>query len=193
MHRRLILLLVLVAPLAASDKARAAWAEAKDELERSYFDQLEADKRDRLFEAYGQYDHREAIAPLAEIVSRYGVYMLGVDGELASLNGRLNPYVGRTSIGRRSARDQRKGSGIAEPSARESEAPKFTPVEVSRITALPRPIVVECAPSRRRRCPRPSRSTSTSWGTRDSIETAQPDGEVTRKRGASIASCRFIW
>jgi Mg-chelatase subunit ChlD len=98
MHRRLILLLALVLPALASDKARSTWAEARDELERSYFDELDADKRDRLFEAYGEYDNREAIAPLAEIVSRYGVYMLGLEGELASLAGRIKPYLGRTSM-----------------------------------------------------------------------------------------------
>ncbi|MHC4958092.1 MAG: HEAT repeat domain-containing protein [Planctomycetota bacterium] len=98
MHRRLLLLFLFVLPAAAADKARDAWAEAKAELERAYFDELEADKRDRLFEAYGQYDHRESIAPLGEIVSRYGVYMLGLEGELASLNQRIKPYVGRTSM-----------------------------------------------------------------------------------------------
>jgi len=97
--RRTLLAVCFVLPvLAGNNEDRKAWVEARAELDRIYFDQLKADSRDRLFEAYGRWDDPEAVAPFATIISRYGTYMLGVEAETANLHSRIRPFLSRTSL-----------------------------------------------------------------------------------------------
>ena len=48
-----VLLLVLAFVSVLSADARKSYQDAKRELERAYFDDMEPDERERLFEAYG--------------------------------------------------------------------------------------------------------------------------------------------
>ena len=97
--RRTLLALCLALPvLAGKNEDRNSWVEARAELDRVYFDQLDADKRDRLFEAYGAWDDPSVVAPLAKIISRYGAFMAGIETELASYHTKIRPLLSRTSL-----------------------------------------------------------------------------------------------
>src|SRR6185369_17444848 len=84
------------------------------------------------------------------------------------------------------------GSGTAAPSLRGSEAPWFTPVASSRITACPPPTRLEKAPRRSISWPFCSRSRSTASGMRDSATTSLPVNVSFVTRAASSAAWMFM-
>ncbi len=103
MRRILPVLILLLAPAAADE--RKSYTDARFELEKANFDELAADERDRLFEAYGRHDHHEVIQPLAEIIARYGTYMAVLDWKQAAAS-RASPgsWSGADARRRRSRR-----------------------------------------------------------------------------------------
>jgi len=88
-------LLLLCAVAAAG---RAEFVDAKRALESAYFDELAPDKRDRYFEALGGYDQPEVVKPIADIASRYGTYLSGLEGQMAAQRDKLRIYLGRSSL-----------------------------------------------------------------------------------------------
>ena len=96
MRRILPVLILLLAPVAADE--RKSYTDAKFELDKANFDELPADERDRLFEAYGRHDHHEVIKPLAEIIARYGTYMAVLDWKQADLQKRIRPLSDRVAM-----------------------------------------------------------------------------------------------
>ncbi|MHC4222424.1 MAG: HEAT repeat domain-containing protein [Planctomycetota bacterium] len=96
MVRTLLVLCVLVAPALAD--SRAEYVSAKKELGDAYFDQLDPDKRDRLFEALAGWDNPETIPALVEVASRFGTYLSGIEGELDELHQKVSVYTDRTAI-----------------------------------------------------------------------------------------------
>ena len=94
----LILLLTafLLAPAAAAD--RAAYLAAREKLEAADFESLDADQRDRLFEALAEHDHVETVKTIAEVGSRFGTYLVGLEYKQANLQERLRPFIGRSGL-----------------------------------------------------------------------------------------------
>ena len=90
------LLLLLAGPVAAGE--RAEFLAARNALMDVYFDELEPDQRDRYFEALGRWDHPEVITPIGEIASRYGVYLVGLEGQLATTQTKLDLYKERRAL-----------------------------------------------------------------------------------------------
>ena len=62
-----LLLALLLLPGAAFADGKADFQAAMGELEGAYFDQLDPDRRDRLFEALGQWDHPNAVKALFDV------------------------------------------------------------------------------------------------------------------------------
>ncbi|MHC4972179.1 MAG: HEAT repeat domain-containing protein [Planctomycetota bacterium] len=96
MRRILPVLLLLAVPVAAGE--RAEYLAARDALLDAYFDELEPDRRDRHFEALGRWDHPEVVPPIGDIASRFGVYLVGLEGQLASTQAKLDKYKGRRAL-----------------------------------------------------------------------------------------------
>ena len=96
MRRILPVLILLLAPALADE--RKSYTDAKFDLEQANFDELDADKRDRLFEAFGRWDHHEVIQPLAEIVARYGTYMAVLEWKQADFQKRIRPLSDRVAM-----------------------------------------------------------------------------------------------
>jgi len=94
---RLLALLALLAGVALADD-RATWLEAREALEKVYFDQLDPDQRDKWFTAYGSYDGPEVVQPLAEIASRYGAYLDLLAAQMADRQKRLEPFKDRRAL-----------------------------------------------------------------------------------------------
>jgi len=90
--------LILLLALPALADGRATFLEARDALEKAYFDELAPVERDRLFTALGAWDHNEVVKPIAEIASRYGTYLAGIESQLASLQEKLAPLQTRTAL-----------------------------------------------------------------------------------------------
>ncbi|MHC4161198.1 MAG: HEAT repeat domain-containing protein, partial [Planctomycetota bacterium] len=88
-------LLLLAGPVAAE---RAEYLAARDALMDAYFDELEPDQRDRHFEALGRWDHPEVVAPIGGIASRFGVYLVGLEGQLATTQVKLDKYKERRAL-----------------------------------------------------------------------------------------------
>ncbi|MHC4818743.1 MAG: HEAT repeat domain-containing protein [Planctomycetota bacterium] len=95
--RRILPILLLVAGAAAAG-GRPEYVAARNALMDAYFDELEPDQRDRHFEALGGWDHAEVIAPIGDIASRFGVYLVGLEGQLASTQAKLNRYKERRAL-----------------------------------------------------------------------------------------------
>lgn len=96
MPRTLLALALIVLPLSAD--GRATWLEVRDKLADAYFDELPPDDRDRLFEQLGAHDHPEVLGDLALIVSRFGTYLDGLEGEMARTQEKLSAFSGRTAL-----------------------------------------------------------------------------------------------
>jgi hypothetical protein len=93
-----LLLCLLVLAGAAWPGERSESVAARKELSEAYFDELSADKRDRLFEALGSYDKPEVISPIAEIASRFGTYLAGLEGRMGQLQEKLRFYTERQAL-----------------------------------------------------------------------------------------------
>ena len=89
--------LFLLASSALAD-GRAAWVDVRDKLQDTYFDKLEPDARDRLFEQLGVHDHPEILDDLALIVSRFGTYLDGLEGEISRNQEKLSAFTGRSAL-----------------------------------------------------------------------------------------------
>jgi len=96
LRRILPILLLLAGPAAAGE--RPAYVAARNALMDAYFDELEPDQRDRHFEALGRWDHPEVIAPIGDIASRFGVYLVGLEGQLATTQAKLDKYKERRAL-----------------------------------------------------------------------------------------------
>jgi len=95
--RRILPILLLVAGAAAAG-GRPEYVAARNALMNAYFDELEPDQRDRHFEALGGWDHAEVVAPIGGIASRFGVYLVGVEGQLAATQAKLDRYKERRAL-----------------------------------------------------------------------------------------------
>jgi len=111
MRRFLALTLLLPLFLAAlparesrAGEARDRFRTARDALDKAYFDELDPDKRDRLFEALGAYDNPEAIPAFADVASRFGTYLSGLEGKMTDTQEKLAAFSGRVGL-----RDQEIG------------------------------------------------------------------------------------
>ena len=94
--RRILLVLPLFCLPAAAE--RSDFIAARDALLEAYFDELDPDQRDRHFEALGAWDHQEVVGPVADIASRFGTYLAGLEGQMANLKKKLAPYEGRSAL-----------------------------------------------------------------------------------------------
>jgi len=106
---RSFLVLTLLLPLFLARESRAGEARdrfrtARDALDKAYFDELDPDKRDRLFEALGAYDNPETVSAFADIASRYGTYLSGLEGRMTDTQEKLAAFSGRVGL-----RDQEIG------------------------------------------------------------------------------------
>jgi hypothetical protein len=98
MSRRILVLLLLLAAAVAAEGDRAAYLAARDALQDAYFDELEPDQRDRLFEALRSWDHPEIVKDVGLIAARYGTYLDGLEGQLEADKEKLALYSGRSAL-----------------------------------------------------------------------------------------------
>lgn len=106
MHRMFLVLIALGLPALAD--ARSEFMDATQKLEEAYFDELKPSDRDLLFRRLGGYDDKDVIEPIAEIASRFGTYIAGVQAQLAAQQAKLEPLLQATAmtdiqIGRRNS------------------------------------------------------------------------------------------
>lgn len=93
---RPLALFLLVLPALAD--GRPAWVEARDALSGAYFDQLEADQRDKWFTQLASWDHPEAVTFFAEVASRYGAYLDQLESKIAERQTKLEPLKRRRAL-----------------------------------------------------------------------------------------------
>ncbi len=94
--RRFALLLLLFCLPALG--GRAEFLELKKKLENLYFDEMTPDARDRLFEALGSYDDPIVVPSMGEAAAGFGTYLAGLEGEMATLQKKLEPFTSRAAL-----------------------------------------------------------------------------------------------
>lgn len=104
--RRLLVLALAAVPALADGKAD--FQAALGELQGAYFDQLDADRRDRLFETLGAWDHPNAVKSLFDVASRFGAHLNALEAKIEAARNGLAAFADRTSLsledaGRRAA------------------------------------------------------------------------------------------
>jgi Mg-chelatase subunit ChlD len=77
---------------------RPAFVEARDTLAKAYFDELDPNERDKLFTKIGTWDNPDAVGPFADVVSRFGTYLDGLEGQIQSTQKKLDPLKRRRGL-----------------------------------------------------------------------------------------------
>jgi len=93
-----LLLALLLLPLAAAADGRSDFVAARDALNARDFESLPPEERDRLFQQLGSHDATEAVRPIADIASRYGTYLSGLEAQMEALQEKLRKVNDRQAL-----------------------------------------------------------------------------------------------
>jgi len=92
------ILLFLLLPCLPASAGRQEFLDVKKRLEDVYFDELAPVERDELFRALGSYDDPSVIPTIAEAAAAFGTYLAGLEGGMAALQAKLEPYTKRSAL-----------------------------------------------------------------------------------------------